>query len=85
MRDVARAEIALEHGGVPYTIILNRNLPPEPVDPTGRGTLLSDLTTDGGITRSDLARITNPCILNRACYGKTFNAIDADLPPPQFN
>ena len=85
MRDVARAEMALEQSGVPYTIVLNSSLPPEPAAATGRGALLDDLSADGGITRSDLARITNPCILNTDCYDKTFNGIDADLPPPVFN
>ena len=76
MRDVARAEMALENGGVPYTIILNSNLPPEPAEPTGTGRLIDDLAVNNGITRSDLARITNTCILNEACYGRTFNGID---------
>ena len=83
MRDVARAELALEtHGrdaGLATTIIYNRNLPPEPAEATGRGELLDDLTVDGGITRSDLARITNACILNEECYGRIFNGIDADM------
>jgi uncharacterized protein YbjT (DUF2867 family) len=79
MRDVARAEIALEHSGLAYTIVRNRNLPPEPAAPTGGGTLSEDLAADGGITRADLARITNACILNEACYGKTFNGIDPTL------
>lgn len=90
MRDVGRAEMALETAGrvddaLVATIIYNRNLPPEPADATGRGELLDDLTKDGGITRSDLARVTNTCILNTACYGRTFNAIDAELPPPDFS
>lgn len=76
MRDLARAEIALEHGGVNYTIVLNGNLPPEPAEPTGRGTLSESLDENWGITRADLARITNTCIRNRACYGRTFNGID---------
>jgi uncharacterized protein YbjT (DUF2867 family) len=76
MRDVARAEIALEHSGLPYTIVLNSNLPPEPAAPTGGGTLSEDLAANVGITRSDLARITNACILNQACYGRTYNGID---------
>lgn len=79
MRDLARAEMALETSGVPYTIVLNRNLPPEPAAPTGRGELFEDLSMDGGITRSDLARVTNTCILNEKCYDKTLNAIDPDL------
>jgi len=79
MRDVARAEIALEHGGLAYTIVLNRNLPPEPAAATGGGTLSEDLTADAGITRSDLARITNGCVLNEACYGRIFNGIDPTL------
>ncbi len=82
-RDVARAELALEtHGrdmGLATTIILNRNLPNEPAPPTGRGELLTDLSVDGGITRSDLARITNACILNEDCYGRIFNGIDAEM------
>lgn len=90
MRDVGRAEMALESAAqldesLVSTIIYNRNLPPEPAAATGRGALLEDLTTDGGITRSDLARITNTCILNEKCYGKIFNAIDAELPPPDFS
>lgn len=90
MRDVGRAEMTLETAGkmddaLVTTIIYNRNLPPEPATGTGRGELLDDLTTDGGITRSDLARITNTCILNETCYGKIFNAIDANLPPPDFS
>lgn len=76
MRDLARAEIALEHGGVNYTLVLNGNLPPEPAEPTGRGTLSESLDENRGITRADLARITNTCILNTACYGRTFNGID---------
>tara|TARA_B110000438_G_scaffold258581_1_gene267387 strand:- start:148 stop:972 length:825 start_codon:yes stop_codon:yes gene_type:complete len=88
MRDGARAELALEQAGVEgslaATIIYNRNLPPEPAGATGRGELLADLTVDGGITRSDLARLTNTCILNEKCYGSIFNAVDAYLQPPNF-
>lgn len=83
LRDVARAEIALEtasaNSDLEYTIILNSNLPPEPATPTGNGALVDDLTVDLGITRADLARITTPCILNPACYGKTLNAVDDTL------
>ncbi len=79
MRDGARAEIALEQSGLSYTIVYNRQLPPEPAAPTGGGTLLNDLTAPGGITRSDLARITNTCILNEDCYGRIFNGIDPTL------
>jgi uncharacterized protein YbjT (DUF2867 family) len=79
MRDIARAEIALEHSDVAYTIVMNSNLPPEPAAPTGGGTLSEILNADGGITRSDLARITNTCVLNEACYGKTYNGIDPTL------
>jgi uncharacterized protein YbjT (DUF2867 family) len=79
MRDVARAEIALEHSGLAYTIVLNSNLPPEPAEPTGGGSLSADLTANAGITRSDLARITNRCVLNTACYGQTYNGIDPTL------
>lgn len=90
MRDLARAEMALETAAqadedMTYTIILNRNLPPEPATPTGRGELLEDISIDGGITRSDLARLANTCILNEDCYDQTFSAIDADLPPPDFS
>lgn len=81
MRDLARAEMALETAakgdeGLTHTIILNRNLPPEPAAATGTARLINDLTVDGVITRSDLARVANTCILNESCYGKTFNAID---------
>lgn len=76
MRDLARAELALEHGGIDYTIVLNGNLPREPAAPTGRGTLSDVLDENRGITRADLARITNSCVRNAACYGRTFNAID---------
>lgn len=83
MRDVARAEIALEQSNtdspVAYTIIRNSKLPPEPAEPTGGGVLSPDLTLDLGITRSDLARITNTCILNEACYGQTLNGIDPTM------
>jgi len=79
MRDVARAEIALEHSGLAYTIVLNSKLPPEPTAATGGGALSENLSADTGITRSDLARITNVCILNEACYGKTYNGIDPTL------
>ncbi len=81
MRDVGRAEIALEHSGMTYTIILNSKLPPEPATATGNGLLSDDVTLDEGITRSDLARITNTCILNPACYGKRLNGIDPTLNP----
>jgi nucleoside-diphosphate-sugar epimerase len=87
MRDLARAELALEtastNSDLEYTLILNSNLPPEPAAPTGNGALVDDLTLDYGITRSDLARITNPCILNPACYGKTLNGVDETLPEAQ--
>ena len=63
------------------TIIYNRNLPQEPAPPTGNGELLDDLTVDDGITRNDLARITNACILNEDCYGRIFNGIDETLEP----
>ncbi len=79
MRDVARAEMTLEHSGLNFTIVLNRNLPPEPATPTGRAILATDLTVDAGITRSDLAQVTNACILNQDCYGGTYNAIDESL------
>ncbi|MDX2221828.1 MAG: NAD(P)H-binding protein [Rhodospirillaceae bacterium] len=87
MRDSARAEIALETAArnsptLNSTIVLNRNLPPEPATATGNGTLSDDLNVDGGITRSDLARLANTCVLNPACYGRTFNAVDPTLPPP---
>lgn len=81
MRDVARAEIALEHSGQTYTIILNSNLPPEPATATGNGMLDADVTIDDGITRADLAAITNTCILNADCYGKRLNGIDPTLTP----
>ena len=64
-----------------YTIILNSKLPPEPATATGNGLLSDDVTLDEGITRSDLARITNTCILNPACYGKRLNGIDPTLNP----
>jgi uncharacterized protein YbjT (DUF2867 family) len=83
MRDVARAEIAIEHSGVAFTIVLNSKLPPEPAAPTGGGTLSSNLTADEGITRSDLARVTNACILNEDCYGQTYNGIDTSLASTQ--
>ena len=88
MRDVARAEMILETAGqmedsLVATIIYNRNLPPEPAAATGRGELLDDLSTDGGITRSDLARITNTCVLNADCYGRIFNGIDPALDAAQ--
>lgn len=79
MRDVARAEIALEHSGLNYTIILNSNLPQEPATATGNGTLNADVTIDDGITRADLAAVTNTCILNSDCYGKRLNGIDSTL------
>ena len=79
MRDVARAEIALEHGGLAYTIVRNSNLPSEPAAPTDGGILSEDLAADAGITRSDLARITNTCIRNESCYGKIYNGIDPTL------
>lgn len=79
MRDIARAEIALEHSGLAYTIVRNSNLPPEPAAATGGGTLSEDLAADAGITRSDLARITNTCVLNEACYGRIYNGIDPTL------
>lgn len=79
MRDLARAEIALEtgaaHADFEYTLILNASLTPEPAAPAGTGTLSDDITIDTTMTRSDLARITQPCILNPACYGQTFNAV----------
>jgi len=78
-RDVARAVIALEHSGQTYTIILNSNLPPEPSIATGNGMLDADVTIDDGITRADLAAVTNTCILNQACYGKRLNGIDPTL------
>lgn len=81
MRDIARTEMALEMtatgiDGPTYTIVLNSNLPPEPATPTGTARLINDLTVNAGITRADLASVTNTCILNESCYGKTFNAID---------
>ena len=83
MRDVARAELTLEtlgrDQGLATTIIYNSNLPQEPAPPTGNGELLDDLSVDGGITRSDLARLTNTCILNADCYGRIFNGIDTTL------
>lgn len=79
MRDLARAEIALEtaaaNSDLEYTIILNASVTPEPAAPTGTGALSDDLSIDTTMTRSDLARITQPCILNPACYGKTLNAV----------
>lgn len=83
MRDVARAELVLEtlgrDQGLATTIIYNSMLPPEPAEPTGNGGLVTDLTANVGITRSDLARITNTCILNEDCYGRMLNGIDKTL------
>jgi len=83
-RDAARAEIALETAAansetLNTTFVVNSNLPPEPAEPTGNGELTDDLTADYGITRADLARLTNTCILNPACYDRTLNAIDPTL------
>jgi uncharacterized protein YbjT (DUF2867 family) len=80
MRDNARAEIVLEESGLAYTIVRNSGVPPEPAAPTGRGRLTADLTQTGLITRSDLARIANTCVLNPACYGQIYNALDPELP-----
>lgn len=81
MRDSARAEIALEQSGLTYTIVRNSGVPPEPAAPTGRGKLTAELSQTGLITRSDLARITNTCILNPACYGQIYNGLDPEMPP----
>lgn len=81
MQDNGRAEIALENSGLAYTIVRNSGVPPEPAEPTGRGSLTAAaLKQTGLITRSDLARITNTCILNPACYGNIYNGLDAELP-----
>lgn len=82
MRDSARAEIALEQSGFAYTIVRNSGVPAEPAAATGRGKLTTDLSETGLITRSDLARVTNTCILNPACYGKIYNGLDPELPRP---
>jgi uncharacterized protein YbjT (DUF2867 family) len=84
MRDIARAEIALETAaantdGLNVTLVLNSNLPPEPATPTGNGELTDDLSANYGITRADLARLANTCVLNPACYNRTLNAIDPTL------
>lgn len=80
MRDSARAEIALEQSGLSYTIVRNSGVPPEPAAPTGRGKLTADLSQTGLITRSDLARIANTCVLNPACYGQIYNGLDPEMP-----
>lgn len=81
MRDNARAEIALEDSGLAYTIVRNSGVPPEPAEPTGRGRLTAqELNQTGLITRSDLALITNTCILNPACYGNIYNGLDPEMP-----
>ena len=80
MRDSARAEMALEQSGLSYTIVRNSGVPSEPAAPTGRGKLTADLGQTGLITRSDLARATNTCILKPACYGQIYNGLDPDMP-----
>jgi uncharacterized protein YbjT (DUF2867 family) len=81
MRDTARAEIVLEDSGLAYTIVRNAGVPPEPAAPTGRGRLrAAELNPMGLITRSDLARITNTCILNPACYGNIYDGFDPEMP-----
>ena len=79
-RDNARAEIALEESGLAYTIVRNSGVPQEPAAATGRGRLTTDLSYTGLITRTDLALITNTCILNPECYGKIYNGLDPEMP-----
>lgn len=83
MRDKAKAEVILEQGGIPYTIIRNALLEHEPVAATGGGRLTEDETVFGRITRADLARLTLTCIGNEACIGKILHALDDSLQGPR--
>lgn len=76
MRDRARAEIEWESSGINWTLVHNRNLPPEPAEATGGGELGTDISDLGPITRADLAAAANRCILNKDCFDKTFYAFD---------
>jgi uncharacterized protein YbjT (DUF2867 family) len=78
MRDRARAEMEWENSGIPWTLVHNRNLPPEPAEATGGGQLGATITDLGPIARADLAAAANRCILNEDCFNKTFYAFDPE-------
>ena len=75
--DKEKAEESLMASGVPYTIIRNFQIIPEPAPITGEGYLTEDRDATGAIGRGDLG-ILNVYCLRKACENKTFHAIQID-------
>jgi len=79
IRDKGDAEVILEQGGVPYTIIRNGLLEFEPAERTGTAYLSDDMDALGRVTRTDLAELSIGCIDNPDCMNKIYHAMDDSL------
>jgi uncharacterized protein YbjT (DUF2867 family) len=85
LKDQGVGEDLIRASGVPFTIIRNTRLWPDGTPATGKAVLTEDDTVINAMTRADLAALTEGCLGNLECLGKTYHVRDGSLawPPPR--
>lgn len=78
----ARGEDALRASGVGYTIVRPGGLTNAPGGQKGVRLVQGDSDT-GYIARADVARVCVAALSSAAARGRTFEVVNADVPPPQ--
>jgi uncharacterized protein YbjT (DUF2867 family) len=82
LADQGVGEEILRNSRIAYTIIRNARIYPGETAATGKAELTEDDSVLTPMTRADLALFTKQCVLNKACYNKTYHVRDMSLTWP---